>query len=42
MFGLYAGRLTDRLGVRMPMVCGSAGVGLGLLVPYFFPNLAAL
>ncbi|MDB5923966.1 MAG: hypothetical protein JWN13_2902 [Betaproteobacteria bacterium] len=42
MFGLYAGKLTDRLGVRTPMVGGSVGVALGLLVPYFFPNLAAL
>jgi MFS family permease len=42
MLGLYAGRLTDRLGVRIPMVGGSVGVGLGLLVPYLFPTLTAL
>jgi MFS family permease len=42
MFGLYAGKLTDRLGVRTPMVCGSIGVALGLLVPFFFPNVPAL
>ncbi|MBI1991066.1 MAG: hypothetical protein HYS65_15360, partial [Betaproteobacteria bacterium] len=26
LLALYAGKLTDRLGVRMPMLCGSAGV----------------
>jgi MFS family permease len=42
MLGLYAGRLTDRLGVRIPMAGGSIGVGLGLLVPYLFPAVPAL
>ena len=42
MLGLYAGRLTDRLGVRLPMICGTAGVGLGLFVPYLVPSLPAL
>ena len=42
LVALYAGRMSDRLGVRWPMVCGSAGISLGLLVPYFVPNLAGL
>jgi MFS family permease len=42
MLGLYAGRLTDRLGVRVPMLGGASGVGLGLLLPFFFPNVPVL
>src|SRR5207253_1935982 len=42
LLGLYAGRITDRVGVRAPMIGGTAGVGLGLLIPYLFPTLAAL
>jgi MFS family permease len=40
--GLYAGRLTDRLGVRLPMIAGSCGVAAALVVPFFFPGLPAL
>lgn len=40
--GLYAGKLTDRLGVRWPVVLGSSGVALGLTVPFLFPQLPAL
>jgi MFS family permease len=40
--GLYAGKLTDRLGVRWPVVLGSSGVALGLTVPFLFPVLPAL
>ena len=42
MLGLYAGKLTDRLGVRVPMTLGTLGVGTALLVPYFFPGVPAL
>jgi MFS family permease len=42
LLGLYAGKLTDRLGVRTPMIGGSVGVGLGLLVPCLFPAVPAL
>jgi MFS family permease len=42
LLGLYAGKLTDRLGVRTPMIAGSVGVGLGLVVPFVFPGVAAL
>ncbi|HWI14568.1 MAG TPA: MFS transporter, partial [Burkholderiales bacterium] len=39
---LYAGRLIDRLGMRSPMVFGSAGISLGLLVPFVWPNMTSL
>jgi MFS family permease len=42
LIALYAGKLSDRLGVRWPMLCGSGGVALGLLVPFLFPSLPAL
>lgn len=39
---LYAGRLIDRLGMRWPMVLGTAGISLGLLVPFLWPSMNAL
>lgn len=39
---LFAGRVCDRRGVRLPMIAGSLGIGLGLLVPILAPELAAL
>lgn len=42
LVALYAGRMSDRLGVRWPMVAGSAGISLGLLVPFLLPNLGGL
>ena len=42
LLGLYAGKLTDRLGVRVPMIAGTLGVTIALLVPYIFASVAAL
>ncbi|WP_020656467.1 MFS transporter [Massilia niastensis] len=42
MLAVYAGRLTDRIGVRWPMLCGSLGMTAGLLVPVAWPTIAAL
>lgn len=42
LLGLYAGKLTDRLGVRLPMIAGTLGVATALLVPFVFPRLPAL
>jgi MFS family permease len=42
LIALYAGKLSDRFGVRLPMLCGSAGVALGLLLPFLSPSLTAL
>ena len=39
---IYAGRLTDRLGLRRPLVLGSAGVTLAMVVPWFMPTLQGL
>ncbi len=40
--GLYAGHVSDRLGVGRPMAYGSIGMSHGMLVPYLWPSMAAL
>jgi MFS family permease len=42
MLAVYAGRYSDRVGVRRPMVLGSAGMCFSLLIPATLPSLAAL
>jgi MFS family permease len=42
LLALYAGKLSDRLGVRYPMIAGSMGLALGLSLPYLVPALTAL
>lgn len=42
MLALYAGKLSDRLGVRSPMIAGSTGLALGLSLPSIAPGLPAL
>ncbi len=39
---VYAGRLSDRLGPRIPMLIGSLGLACGLLLPFLLPRLATL
>lgn len=39
---VYAGRLSDRLGPRIPMLLGSLGLACGLLLPFLLPRLATL
>jgi len=39
---VYAGRLSDRLGPRIPMLLGSLGLALGLLLPFLWPRLSTL
>ena len=39
---VYAGKISDRLGFRLPMIFGSVGLLCGLLLPYAFPTIAAL
>jgi len=42
LLALPAGKLTDRLGVRLPMLLGSAGMIVALLVPWLVGSMAAL
>jgi MFS family permease len=42
LLAVQAGRLSDRLGVRLPMLAGSLGVSAGLLLPWLNPTLPAL
>ncbi|MEW9672503.1 MFS transporter [Ammoniphilus sp. 3BR4] len=38
ILAIYAGKVSDRLGYRIPLVFGSLGVGLALLLPYLFTD----
>lgn len=40
--GVYAGKISDRYGFRLPMLFGSLGSGISMLVPYFYPDLVSL
>ena len=40
--GVYAGRLSDSIGMRLPMLMGSAGMAVALALPWLIPGLEAL
>ena len=42
LLAIPAGRLTDRIGVRKPMLVGSIGIALGVGAPFLVPGLPAL
>src|SRR5215212_9542528 len=42
MLAVYVGRLADRVGPRVPMLIGVAGVVVGLVVPPLFQSLISL
>lgn len=42
LLALYAGKLSDRLGVRWPLVLGCMGIALSLLLPGLLPSLYTL
>jgi MFS family permease len=42
VLAIHAGRLSDRLGVRLPMLVGSLGLAAGLFVPWVSPTAPAL
>jgi MFS family permease len=42
LLAIYAGRLTDRLGPRIPMLAGTTGVTIALLLPALVPGLNTL
>ena len=39
---VYAGKLSDRYGSRLPMLFGAIGLVVGLLLPFAFPRLETL
>jgi len=39
---VYVGRISDRVGVRIPMLVGSAGLSCGLVLPYLLPELGTM
>jgi MFS family permease len=42
LLAIPAGRITDRLGARRPMVLGTAAIGIGALFPLVLSGMAAL
>src|SRR3954469_19434680 len=42
VLALPAGRLTDRLGFKIPLLFGTGGVFAALMVPFLWPSMAAL
>ncbi|MDB5753937.1 MAG: transporter [Massilia sp.] len=42
LLAVYAGRYSDRVGMRRPIMLGSIGLCAGLLTPTFYPALIAL
>ncbi|MGQ0525829.1 MAG: MFS transporter [Betaproteobacteria bacterium] len=42
LLSVYAGKISDRLGFRLPMLFGAGGLMIGLLLPFLFPRLGSL
>src|SRR5882757_8494676 len=42
LLAIYAGKLIDRVGARLPMLAGTSCLLLGLLLPVMLPALATL
>jgi MFS family permease len=42
LLAVFAGKLSDRLGVRLPMLFGAAGMACGMLMPFLLPSLTGL
>lgn len=42
LLAVYSGRLSDRFGSRRPMIAGTGVLTCGLLLPFLWPQLAAL
>jgi len=42
VLAVYAGKVSDRLGMRIPMVIGSFGLALGMVLPFFVRHLYIL
>ena len=39
---VYAGKVSDRFGFRLPMIFGASGLAGGLLLPFLYPELTAM
>jgi MFS family permease len=42
LFAVSMGRMTDRIGARVPMLAGSVAIASGAILPYLWPGMAAL
>jgi MFS family permease len=42
LLGLYAGRVADRYGVRMPLMAGMVATAVGVLLPFLHPSFPVL
>jgi MFS family permease len=42
ILSFYAGKASDRVGYRLPVLFGASGLLAALLLPYFFPSLPTL
>lgn len=42
LFGVYAGRLADTVGMRVPMLAGAAAIGAAMVVGFMWQTLPAL
>jgi MFS family permease len=42
LLAVYVGKFADRVGPRLPMMIGTCGIAVGLLLPPIFPGLATL
>jgi MFS family permease len=42
LLAVYAGKISDRIGVKRPMIAGALILALGMLVPLVLPNLVGL
>jgi MFS family permease len=42
LLAVYAGKVSDRYGVRIPLVAGMSGMTLGVFLPFAWPTLPAL
>ena len=42
LFAVSMGRMTDRIGARVPMLIGSVAIGSGAILPYLWPGMASL
>jgi MFS family permease len=42
LLAIYIGKLTDRVGPRLPMLMGTMGLAMALLLPALFPGLSTI